>query len=192
VDAADSLAYNTHDIDDALFVGLISPAELQNVEFWCRAEERVRRQHSRLGVEQFQPTIVRALINWQVTDLLEHTRQRLRQEKVRDVPDVRKAAERLVLPSPEVAQLKKGLELFLHERVYRHHRVMRMAAKGRRFLREMFAEYCRAPEQLAERYARRALQAGGLHRTVCDYLAGMTDRYAQDEYLRLFLPYTNV
>ena len=68
---------------------------------------------------------------------------------------------------------------------------MRMATKGQRMLKTLFAEYVRAPEQLPERYASRAVP-GQIERTVCDYLAGMTDRYAQDEYLRLFQPYSNV
>jgi dGTPase len=191
VDAADSLAYDTHDIDDALGVGLITPDDLAPVPFWQQAVQRVRQQHQRIRPEQFQPTVVRALIDWQVSDLLEHTRQRLRRERVRTVDDVRRASEVLVQPGPEVRALKTELEVFLHQRVYRHCRVMRMAAKGRRFLQALFNEYCRAPAQLPERYARRALD-GQLERTVCDYLAGMTDRYAQDEYLRLFQPYTDV
>lgn len=191
VDAADSLAYDTHDIDDALSVGLITTADLRSVEFWRQAEEGVRSLHGPMEPEQFQPTMVRALIDWQVTDLLEETRQRLRQQSIRSVDDVRKAPIALVLPSARVDALKRDLEAFLHEHVYRHYRVMRMAAKGRRFLQLLFAEYCRAPEQLRDRYQRRA-QLGDIERTVCDYLAGMTDRYAQDEYLRLFQPYTDV
>lgn len=191
VDAADSLAYDTHDLDDALFLGLITPADLQEVEFWRRAEDSVRTRHYQLDPEQFQATMVRALINWQVTDLLEHTQQRLRQEAIATVEDVRQVPDVLVVPSPEVRALKGGLERFLHERVYRHHRVTRMASKGRRFLQLLFAEFCRRPEQLPERYALRA-RAGQTERVVCDYLAGMTDRYAQDEYLRLFQPYTAV
>jgi dGTPase len=191
VDAADSLAYDTHDIDDALSVGLITPADLQQVEFWRRALERVRRRHADLGPEQFQPTVVRALIDWQVGDLLENTRQRLRQEHIRTLADVRRTAEPVVGPGPEVRALKGELEGFLHRRVYRHYRVMRMAAKGRRFVKALFEEYCQSPVQLPERYFRRT-GAEPVHRVVCDYLAGMTDRYAQDEYLRLFQPYTNV
>jgi dGTPase len=191
VDAADSLAYDTHDLDDALSVGLISAEELGEVAFWRLTVERVRRQHRAIGPEQFQPTVVRALINWQVGDLLEQTRHSLRRLRIRTVEDVRQSPERLVGPGPEVAGLKQELEDFLHRRVYRHCRVMRMAAKGRRILRALFDEFCRAPELLPERYARRA-RAGQLQRTVCDYLAGMTDRYAQDEYLKLFQPYTGV
>jgi dGTPase len=192
VDAADSLAYDTHDVDDALGAGLITIEQLQDVEFWQQALARVRQQHPSVGPLQLQPTVVRALIDWQVSDLLDHTRQRLHQHAIRDVADVRNASEVLVGPGPEVRRLKVGLEEFLRGRVYRHYRVLRMAAKGRRLLRQLFDEFCRAPEQMPERYARRALAAGQPQRTVCDYLAGMTDRYAQDEYLRLFQPYTAV
>jgi dGTPase len=191
VDAADSLAYDTHDIDDALGVGLITPDDLDQVAFCRRAIERVKRAYPRVRPEQFPPTLVRALIDWQVTDLLEHTRERLRDESIRTVEDVRRAPRLLVGPGPEVRALKSDLEAFLHERVYRHYRVTRMAQKGRRFLQALFAEYSRAPEQLPDRYRVR-LQEGPVERTVCDYLAGMTDRYAQDEFLRLFHPYTSV
>src|SRR5205085_2584346 len=163
VDASDSLAYDTHDIDDALSLGLIDFADLESVEFWRRAAEEVRRIHGELSAEQFQPTVVRKLIGWQVTDLLEHTRQHLRQERIRTVEDVRGCAKVLVGPGPEVHRLKADLERFLHQRVYRHYRVVRMQTKGRRFLRALFDEYCRVPKQLPERYARRAL-AGALER----------------------------
>ncbi len=191
VDAADSLAYDTHDLDDALSSGLITLHDLEEVPFWQTAVERVRRKHRRVEPLQLQPTVVRDLIDWQVSDLLEHTRQRLRQQRVRTVADVRGAGAVLVGPGPEVRALKAGLEEFLHRRVYRHPRVMRMTVKGQRFVREMFAEFTRVPGQLPERYGRR-IGAEPAERVVCDYLAGMTDRYAQDEYLRLFHPYTSV
>src|SRR5262249_46065830 len=191
VDAADSLAYDTHDIDDALSVGLLTPDDLAGVEFWRRAVDNVRRRHGTMRPEQFQTTVVRALIEWQVSDLLEHTRAQLHCERVRSVADVRAAPGPLVGPGPEVRALKAELEEFLHPRVYRHYRAMRRAHKGRRFLRLLFDEYCRAPDQLPDRYQHRA-RDGRLERTVCDYLAGMTDRYAQDEFLRLFQPYTSV
>lgn len=190
VDAADSLAYNTHDIDDALSAGLIALDELQKVDFWRRSAELARERHPNMRPEQFQPTVVRALINWQVTDLLEHTHARLRQERILTVENVRAFGQLLVGPGWEVATLKAGLEEFLHGRVYRHHRVMRMAVKGARILRLLFEEFSRSPELLPARYAHKAQDQ--LQRTVCDYLAGMTDRYAQDEYLRLFQPYTSV
>jgi dGTPase len=191
VDAADSLAYDTHDIDDALSVGLIGFADLEEVQFWRRAAEQVRLQHPAIPPEQFQPAVVRQLINWQVADLLEHTRQRIRQQGVRSVADVRQTAAVLVGPGPEVQAFKEELEAFLHRRVYNHYRVQRMAAKGRRFLAALFYEFCRAPRLMPERYQRRA-QSLSVERAVCDYVAGMTDRFAQNEYLRLFHPSTDV
>jgi dGTPase len=191
VDAADSLAYTTHDLDDALSVGLITPADLHEVEFWRRTEETVRRRHQQLGSEQFQPTMIRALIDHQVSDLLAQTLQRLNQQRIGLLEDVRQAASVLVALGPEVKELRAELERFLHQRVYRHYRVMRMATKGSRLVQTLFEEFCRHPELLPDRYNRR-LRTSPTPRVVCDYLAGMTDRYAQDEYLRLFQPSTNV
>jgi dGTPase len=191
VDAADSLAYDTHDIDDALSVGLIAFDDLRKVEFWRRAEESVRQRYAALTPFQFQTIMVRTLIDWQVSDLLEHTRSRLEQAHIRTVDEVRRAPEVLAGPGPAVRTWKAELEAFLQAQVYRHYRVMRMAAKGKRFLRLLFDEYRRSQEQLPERYLRRA-RAGQPERTICDYLAGMTDRFAQDEFLRLFQPYISV
>src|SRR3984893_18212161 len=108
VDVTDSLAYDTHDVDDALGVGLITFEDLSAVEFWRRAVERVKQRHPELSPIQLQPTVVRALIDWQVTDLLEHTRKRLRQEQIRTVEDVRASRGRIVEPGPEVRELKTG------------------------------------------------------------------------------------
>lgn len=192
VDAADSLAYDTHDLDDALSVGLINLDHLKDLEFFRRADEQVRGRHDSLPEPQHQCGVVRALIDWQVSDLLDNARRRLAAGKISSVEDVRNADQLIVEPGEEVKILKTELESFLHREVYRHHRVMRMAAKGQRFLRALFQEYCGSIEQLPARYAERARQEGQIERTVCDYLSGMTDRYAQDEYLRLFQPYSNV
>ncbi len=87
--------------------------------------------------------------------------------------------------------LKTELEEFLHRRVYNHYRIQRMAVKGGRIVRQLFDEFCRVPRLLPERYSRR-IGDKRPERTVGDYVAGMTDRYAQDEFLRLFQPYTIV
>jgi dGTPase len=185
VDACDSLAYNSHDVDDALGAGLITPGDLEHVPFWRTTVAQVRRRHPHLGELQFQPTVVRALIDWQVTDLLAQTRQNLRGQRIASVADVRASPRLLVEFSADMQRLRGELEAFLHRAVYRHERVLKMAARGSRMLREMFAEFITHPELLPPRYARRAGE-GDLVQTVCDYLAGMTDRYAQQEYGRLF------
>lgn len=191
VDAADSLAYDAHDVDDALSLGLIAPEDLAGVAFWQKATERVQAKHPGVGGLQFQPAVIRALIDWQVSDLLAHTRQRLRDERIGSIDDVRHSGTLLAEPSPEVRQLKAELEGCLHERVYKHPRVTRLAVKGQRFLQLLFAEFCRVPHLLPPRYYQRT-QHEVPERVVCDYLAGMTDRFAQDEYLRLFQPYADV
>lgn len=190
-DAADSLAYDAHDIDDALSVGLIASDDLRESELWRRVLEEVRRRHGDLPPEQFQPTMVRHIIDALVRDLLEHTQQRLRRERIHGLADVRNASGILVQPSPDMRALKAELEEFLRQRVYNHYRVQRMAVKGGRIVHQLFDEFCHTPHLLPERYGRR-IGVQRPERTVCDYVAGMTDRYAQDEFLRLFQPYTVV
>jgi dGTPase len=191
VDAADSLAYNCHDVDDALTAGLVVPDDLAEVPLWKQTAAEIRQRHPGIRPEQFQPAVVRALINWQVTDLLEFTRQNLRHERIRNVADVRSCPRILVDLGPEVRALRAGLETFMRARVYRHYRILRMAHKGQRMVRLLYDEFCRHPEELPDRQRERARQ-GPVEQAVCDYLAGMTDRYAQDEYLRLFHPHTLV
>jgi dGTPase len=207
VDVVDSIAYDTHDTDDALGLGFITLDELNGVEFWARAAERVRGHTPGLGGHPLRVAVVRELLAWQVTDLLEETAQRLAVANVRSVDDVRAATRPLVGFTPGVQRLKAELERFLRERVYKHHRVLRMTANGKRILKALFAEYARSPELLPEKHLRRWTGASGvigppppdwvtaartpldcLERVVGDYLAGMTDRYAQQEYRRLFLP----
>jgi dGTPase len=189
VDACDSLAYDCHDIDDALNVGLITFDDLTQVPFWNLAVERVRSTHRAIQREQLQPTVIRTLIDWQVMDLLETTHHNLQAERISKLDDVRRCSRLIVAQGAEVKRLKSELEAFLHENVYRNYRVMRMACKGQRMLKMLFDEFTVRPQQLPKRYRDRALTTD-LQQTVCDYLAGMTDRFAQDEYLRLFQPTT--
>src|SRR5262245_23429369 len=101
VDAADSLAYNTHDVDDALALGLISYEDLEPVEIWQRALERARRRHRDIGPEQLRSTVLRSLMDWQVTDLLESSLERLRTHQIQTVNDARTASGLLVDQGPE-------------------------------------------------------------------------------------------
>jgi dGTPase len=205
VDAADSLAYDTHDTEDALGIGVITLEDLGEVELWARAAAVVRQCYGNLAADPFRRAVVRELIAWQVSDLIAETEKRIAGLGPKFVADVRRHEAPLVGFAPELLRLKHDLEAFLRQRVYRHHLVQRMAAKGRRFLREMYTEFVRAPELLPERHRRRwegaegvlrppgasvsgRTWASGLERVVADYLAGMTDRFARQEYLRLFHP----
>lgn len=207
VDVVDSIAYDTHDTDDALGLGFISLEELRQVEFWVRAAERVTIHTPGLSGNPFRTAVVRELLSWQVADMLDETVRRIEAANVRSLDDVRASSEILVGFSPELRKLKAGLERFLRSRVYCHHRVLRMTANGKRILQALFSEYVRSPQLLPEKHLRRWIGAdtiagppppdwrtanrqplSSLERVVGDYLAGMTDRYAQLEYRRLFLP----
>lgn len=204
VDACDSLAYDTHDTDDALGIGLITLADLDGVELWGRAAGPVRARYADLRGDSFRTAVVRELIAWQVTDLIEETGRRLAAQGIKTVADVRASRAPVVGFPAELMAIKAAYQKFLHERVYRHHRVVRMAEKGKAVLRRLFSAFVTQPELLPERYLARwtgapagVLRRAGpsvipreasLERVVADYLAGMTDRFARQEYLRLFHP----
>jgi len=191
VASADSIAYDSHDLDDALKASLLREEELRGVALWERARERAEREFGSLGPENRRIHVVRVLINLEVTALLEQTCANLESARVESLVEVRQAGRPLVGFDRETDELRQGLQKFLMERVYQHYRVMRMATKARRFIEELFAAYIENPRQLPPS-ALGQVEEEGLHRVVCDYIAGMTDRYAQDEYLKLFAPFERV
>ena len=191
VEVADEVAYNNHDLDDGLTAGLISHADLAHTEAWARAAHDVDHQQPGLPEKVHDRQIIIHLINSQVTDLIQTTMARIADAAVRSADDVRAAGQRLFAFSPSTSQQKTELEAFLTEKLYHSYRVVRMMTKAKRFVRELFDAYLADPRQLPDEH-QAAVQAEGLHRAVCDYIAGMTDRYAQDEYMKLFHPYERV
>ena len=207
VDLADSIAYDTHDTDDALGLGFITLDELRGVELWAQATARVEQHTPGLIGHPLRIAVIRELLAWQITDLLEETARRILEAQVDSIEDVRAANSPLVSFTPELQKMKAGLEHFLLNRVYKHHRVLMMTVNGKRVVQSLFAEYVKGPELLPEKHLRRWTGANDLvgapapgwvtaarrpidclERVVGDYLAGMTDRYAYQEYRRLFLP----
>jgi dGTPase len=131
--------------------------------------------------------VVRRIINRCTRDLLEATAQNIRASQVQSVDDVRRVGRRLVAYSPAMAEMVKELKDFLFKDMYRHYRVVRMGDKAGRILRDLFESLVQEPLQLPPHYQER-LGQDGLHRVVCDYIAGMTDRFALDEHRKLFDP----
>ncbi len=191
VDKADSIAYDNHDLDDSLKAGLITDEELQTVDLWRETQKKVKQKYviSDRGILIAQT--IRTLINVEVTDLLENTLSRLKREGITTVADVRNHPELLVSFSPALSEQKKKLQRFLFKNVYQHYRVARMSDKAKRFLEELFLAFINNPRQLPSEY-QRWIEEAGLYQAVCDYIAGMTDRFAQDEYKKLFYPYERV
>jgi dGTPase len=184
VDMADSLAYDSHDLDDAIGYGLLSVEELEDGRLWRLGADRVRRESPGLDAERFRRAVIRALIEWQVTELLSATAANVNDRRIESLADVRREPG-LVTFSPESTALKSELERFLIDRVYRHERVLAMADAGQTMVRDLFQAYCAAPEEMAERFVRRTPDESP-PRIVGDYLAGMTDRFARQEHERLF------
>jgi dGTPase len=184
VEAADSVAYDTHDVDDALQLGLLDLDELDSIALWHEAARRVRSRYTALEPSQLRRAVLHELIDWQVGDLLTQARASIERQEVRTTADVRRA-ELMIQPNAELGAQKVELERFLRQRVYRHPQVLAQRERAQDELRRMFAGYQQRPELMPGQFQRRTGDHG-LARTVVDYLAGMTDRYAQSEFARLF------
>jgi dGTPase len=131
---------------------------------------------------------IRAIVGLQVRDLVAHTRGRIEALGLRTLEDVRACREPVVQLSPGLRQHKAELQRFLFQRVYRHHRIMRQMGKATRFLQALYREFTAQPHLLPDEY-QEWVRLAGLERGVCDYIAGMTDRYAQLEFKKLFEPF---
>ena len=185
---ADAIAYNNHDVDDGLRAGLVTTRELGEVALFAR--------YPGLGERRQVHEVVRRMINEVVNDLIETTRARLAAAAPADAEAVRAAPAPLVAFSGRIDAEHRALKRFLHERVYRHFRVLRATTKAQRVVRELFRAYFDDPRLLPDEHREAASRLGtrdgdaGRARAVADYIAGMTDRYAILEHARLYDPAT--
>jgi len=190
---ADELAYGAHDLDDGLRAGLITPLGLQEVTLWneLMAEMGLDACADLSKVDRHR--LIRAVIGWSVTDAVQTTAQRLEAERIDSVAKLRARGSQIIGLSEDGAACHRELKSFLYQRLYRHWRVMRMQAKAQRVLEAIFETYTQEPAQLPDTIqARITATEEPLERIVCDYIAGMTDRFALDEYARLFDPAVRV
>lgn len=191
VDKADSIAYDNHDLDDSLKAGIITDDDLQTVDLWRETQKKVKQKYAIYDPDIVIAQTIKTLINLEVTDLIENTMSRIQREGVKTVQDVRDYPGLIVSFSASLSEQKKTLQEFLFKNVYQHYRVIRMADKAKRFLEELFVAFIKNPKQLPIEY-QKWIEEAGLYQAVCDYIAGMTDRFAQDEYKKLFYPYERV
>jgi dGTPase len=181
VDLADSTAYDHHDLDDGLREGMFSEAELGSLALWRRAAEVAEKQTPGVAGKMRIRRITNSLIGILIGDLTITSAGRLREAGFRSSADARDAAEPTISFSPQIAAEKAELEAFLFRAFYRHHKIVRATTKAQRVLAELFEAFVANPNLLpAEQHARCARD--GVHRAVCDYLAGMTDRFAFEEH----------
>jgi len=186
---ADELAYTAHDLDDGLRSGLLSPFALQDVILWQELTQGLDLDPCAELAKLDRHRLIRALIGNGVTDAVRETARRIREEKIDSEANLRARGAPIIGFSEPVATRLRELRTFLYEQLYRHWRVVRMAAKAERMLRALFDAYITEPAQLPDTVqVRLAGAAEPMERLICDYVAGMTDRFALEEYARLFDP----
>jgi dGTPase len=182
---ADEITYYSHDLDDGLDFELLDPGQLAELELWQETEAEVRRNFPEAEVGTLHGYVIRCLIDREAGDVIQTSAARIAEAGVRSVDEVRRHAEPLLAYSPKLRRGNQQLRKFLYENLYYHPRVEAVNRQACERLREVFEAYLREPNLLGVRTARR-IEQDGLHRTVCDYVSGMTDRYLLDEHARLF------
>jgi dGTPase len=180
---ADEIAYNNHDVDDGLRSGLITLEQLSSVRLFSQHLDEVRTAYPDLAERRVVHETVRRMIGTLVTDLIVQTEDNLRTHAPKCVVDVR-AAPPIVAFSAGMMELNRELKAFLRTHLYRHYRVMRMTAKARRIIGDLFGVFMEDPRLLPPQFNSQADPERA--RSVADYIAGMTDRYAIREHRRIF------
>ena len=188
---ADRVAYDCHDLEDAIGAGLLDESDLREVGLWADAAGPVREHYPDLPLPAVRRPILDRLEAMMLEEVVAESRRRIADAKVTTVDDVRDCGQELVGFSPDMDSRVREFETFMLDRVYHHHRLVRMDDKARRIIEQLFEAYLNEPRLLPPRYYQR-VDEQGLHRTLCDYVAGMTDRFCQDEYRRLFDPFERV
>ena len=180
---ADEIAYNNHDVDDGLRSGLLSVEQLARVSIFARHMRQVLGEYPKIDARRLVHETVRRMISALVVDLTRQSTKNIRTHAPRSVDEVR-SAPLLIAFSAATERQQQELKQFLRLNLYQHHRVARMTNKARRIVADLFHAFITEPRLLPPQYRDQA--TAEIARTVADYIAGMTDRYAIREHRRLF------
>ena len=191
VDIADEIAYDNHDLDDGLKSGLLNEHDLTGLVLWDEAVSTVKAHNEGFADQTKRSQIVRHLINLQVSDVINNTLARIQSLGIDSIFDIEKHNVRIVDFSEEMSTKRAPYKDALLNKLYRNFRVVRMSNKASRFLRALFNTYCDNPQQLPPQALEKIDEIGKYH-VIRDYMAGMTDRYALDQYKKFFEPYERV
>ena len=183
-DLADEITYYSHDLDDAVDFEILSAAQLGENQVWRRSERVVRARYSGAREPELHKLIIRNIIDNEVHDLVATSAKSIDESGVRSANDVRRQPARLIRYSDELAEANRALRKFLYQNVYYHPRVSEVNQRACKMLQHVFEAYLVDPHRLGDEATRR-IEQEGLHRTACDYVAGMTDRYLMEEYARI-------
>jgi dGTPase len=191
INYADEIAYNNHDIDDGLKSGYITLDMLERIPLWQLVSAGVREKYPSIDDRRLVFQTISALIGLLIGDICRSIAANLERLSIASLDDLRRVNKPLAHFSDEVTLQNLELKRFLFDNLYRHYKVDKMRVKAEIFITRLFETYLRYPNLLPPKYRLRS-ERFGLERTVCDYIAGMTDRFALDEYKRLFEPYERV
>jgi dGTPase len=192
VELADEIAYNNHDLDDGLTSRMLEPDELARVTLWRTVTDKVRSEFTGITPSMVKHESIRRIINWQVSDLIDNIGRNLKEKGISNRDELAQADDRVATFSPEMEEMNRELKKFLREKLYAHYRVTRMAEKAQRILVDLFNAYLEKPQQLPPTTYNKIKGGGDVKRVICDYMAGMTDKFALEEYKKLFDPYEKV
>jgi dGTPase len=191
INFADEIAYNNHDIDDGLKSGYINLAQLKKVSLWEETHEKILQKYPGIDVERGVCQTVSTLIGILMNDVVVTTAANIDKYGINSQEDLRRVNQQVVSFSPAITDKNAELKRFLLHNLYHHYKVERMRVKAERYLGELFEMYIKHPTLLPMKHQLK-MEREGRERVVCDYIAGMTDRYALDEFKRLFEPYERV
>lgn len=183
---ADELAYTTHDLDDGLRSEMIHPQMLDGIALWEILRETYNWRGPRLD-EMARHRMIRQLVGLMVTDMIAATDARLKASKAQSALDLQKLKQNVIGYSEDMQRQNRELKDFLYKKLYRNYRVMRMSVKAEKLIAALFNAY-RAEPMILPDHVQALIEKHGLERTICDYIAGMTDRYAIEEHQKLFNP----
>ncbi len=181
---ADEITYYSHDLDDAVDFEILSGAQLEETAIWRQSHANVRAQYPDVQEPELHKLIINNIIGVQVRDVVTSSARAIAEAGVATPDEVRRQEQPLIRYSEELLAANRELRRFLYKNVYYHPRVAEVNRQACEMLRAVFEAYMRSPALLGEQAAKR-IEAEGLPRTVCDYLAGMTDRYLLEEHARL-------
>ncbi|HEX7517042.1 MAG TPA: deoxyguanosinetriphosphate triphosphohydrolase [Chthoniobacterales bacterium] len=181
---ADEITYYSHDLDDAVDFEILSSAQLEESSVWRASQESVVARYPDVREPELHKIIIRDIIDVQVRDVITTSAEAIANAGVRSADEVRRQPVPLISYSEGLLQANRELRRFLYKNVYYHPRVAEVNRQACEMLRAVFEAYVLAPDLLGETAAKR-IESEGLHRTICDYVAGMTDRYLLEEHARL-------
>lgn len=179
-DIADDITYHAHDVDDGLDAELLTEDRLAEVSLWCMAKERVRKDYTGLDPSQTRILTVRSLLDLQVEDILYTSKMLLKQHDPGSAREVMNAPERLIAFSPEMNEMQKETKSFLFENMYYHPAVSEANRESANLMSRLFQYYVQNPQSMGTK-AQARIPRDGIWRAACDYVSGMTDRYALEQ-----------